>query len=62
MKKASTPELIEGPEAYKRFENAMRAVIAVPHAVIQKRIEEQRKQAALNPRRRGPKPKVKPSA
>jgi len=51
--------MIEGPEAYQRFENGMKAVLAVPHAVIQERIEAHRKQAELNPNKRGPKRKVK---
>ena len=56
------PEYVEGPEAFTRFQDAMRKVLTVPHAEIQRRIEAERKQAALNPRKRGPKPKVKPSA
>jgi len=54
------PEMIEGPEAFTRFEKAMKKVLAVPHSEIQKRIEEHRKESALNPARRGPKPKRKP--
>jgi hypothetical protein len=50
-------EYVEGPEAWKRFEGAMKRVLAVPHTVIQQRIEEQRKQAAKNPHKRGPKAK-----
>jgi hypothetical protein len=58
---ASKPKLeyIEGPEAFRRFDGAMKALIAVPHAVIQKRIEEHRERAARNPNRPGPKPKRK---
>jgi len=52
-------EMIEGPEAYTRFEKAMTAILAVPHAEIQRRIAEHKKEAALNPRKRGPKPKRK---
>ncbi len=62
--KPRTSEMIEGPEAFERFNAAMKAIIAVPHSVIKQRIEEHRKQSALNPNRPGPKPKrkVKPSA
>jgi hypothetical protein len=47
--------MIEGPEAYKRFETAMKAVLTVPHAKVQAKIKEHRKQAQANPNRRGPK-------
>lgn len=52
------PEMIEGPEAFQRFRDSMKAALAVPHAVVQKRIEEHREQAAKNPNRRGPKRKA----
>ena len=54
------PEYIEGPEAAERFHAAMKGILAVPHSVIQERIEAHRREAALNPNKRGPKPK--PSA
>jgi hypothetical protein len=53
------PEMIEGPEAFQRFRDATKAVLAVPHSVIKKRIEEHRAEAAKNPNRRGPKRKPK---
>jgi hypothetical protein len=53
------PEYVEGPEAWTRFQNAMKQVVAVPHTEIQRRIEEQRVKAASNPNKRGPKPKNK---
>lgn len=49
--------MIEGAEAFQRFRDATKAVLAVPHAVVLKRIEEHRAQAAKNPNRRGPKAK-----
>lgn len=55
----SKPEMIEGSEAFQRFRDGMKAVLAVPHAVVQKRIEEHRAQAAQNPNRRGPKRKAR---
>jgi len=51
------PQYVEGPEAWMRFQTAMKKVIAVPHGEIQRRIEEHRKQATKNPNRRGPKTK-----
>lgn len=56
------PEMHEGPEAFTRFNEAMKAVLAVPHSEIKKRIDEHKKKAALNPNKRGPKPKGKLSA
>ena len=53
------PEMLEGPLAFQRFREGMKAVLAVPHSTIQKRIDEHRAQAAKNPARRGPKPKAK---
>jgi hypothetical protein len=54
-------EMIEGPAAWKRFASSMKRVIAVPHSVIQRRIEEHRKEVAGNPHKRGPKSKLKPA-
>jgi hypothetical protein len=56
------PEYIERPEAWARFNGAMKKILAVPHAEIQRRIADHRAEAAKNPNRRGPKRKVKPSA
>ena len=62
MKPHTPPPMIEGPEAFTRFRNAMKDVLAVPHNVVKERIEAARKESAANPKRRGPKPKVKPPA
>jgi len=51
-------EMVEGPEAFRRFRDATKAVLAVPHSEIKKRIEAHRRQAAKNPNRRGPKRKA----
>jgi hypothetical protein len=51
------PEMIEGREAFERFREATKAVLAVPHAEIKKRIDAHREKAAKNPHRRGPKRK-----
>lgn len=53
------PEYVEGTEAWTRFQSVMKKVIAVPHAEIQRRIEQQRAEAAQNPNKRGPKPRQK---
>jgi regulator of protease activity HflC (stomatin/prohibitin superfamily) len=50
-------EMIEGPEAWKRFEGAVKKILTVPHAEVQRRIAEYRKTSASNPNRRGPKRK-----
>ena len=48
-------EMIEGAEALKRFRDATKAALSVPHSLIQKRIEEHRAEADKNPKKRGPK-------
>jgi hypothetical protein len=55
-------EMVEGPEAWKRFEGVMKNVLAVPHSEIQRRITQQGRKATNNPNRRGPKRTAKPSA
>lgn len=49
------PEMIEGREAFERFRDATKAILAVPHSEIKKRIEAHREEASKNPNKRGPK-------
>jgi hypothetical protein len=58
----SLPACVEGREASARFDTTIRKLLSVPHAEIQRREAEYRKQSLANPNRRGPKPKVKSSA
>jgi len=43
----------------ERFDAAVRKILSVPRAVILEREAEYQRKAALNPNRRGPKPKRK---
>lgn len=47
-----TPEVVEGPEAFKRFDTTVRAILAAPRAELVRREQEYQKQAALRPKRR----------
>ena len=53
------PECIEGPEAFKRFDATMTALLSVPHATLVRREKAYRKKVDANPNRRGPKRKEK---
>jgi len=54
------PEHFEGPEAFTRFQATMKKVLTVSPAELKRRIEAERAISALNPNRRGPKPKKSP--
>ncbi len=56
------PEPIEGAEAFQRLEKAMARLLCVSHDELMRREAAYKKQAALNPRKRGPKPKRKSGA
>jgi len=43
---------------YMAFTKLTDKLLSVPHAEIQKRIEQHREEAAKNPNKRGPKPKT----
>jgi hypothetical protein len=55
-------EMVEGPEAWKRFEETMKGILADPHYEIQRRIKQQDRKATDNPNQQGPKRAAKPSA
>jgi len=57
--KPKRADMIEGPEALARFNALVGSVLSVSRSVILEREAEYKKQAALNPRKRGPKPKRK---
>lgn len=52
-------EMIEGPEAAKRFDATVRTLLSVPRVELLRREAEYKKQVDANPNRRGPKRKVK---
>ena len=58
----SLPECIEGPEAFQRFDALVESVLAVPRSTLVRRERAYRKKVEANPNRRGPKPKINPSA
>ena len=66
MRSNNTPRqgagLIEGPEATQRFDSLVRKVLSVPHREIMRREAAYKLQSIANPNRRGPKPKIKPTA
>ena len=62
MRPRQSADVIEGLEAAQRFDALVRKVLSVPHAEIMRREAEYKRQSAVNPNRRGPKLKVKPSA
>ncbi|HEV2383599.1 MAG TPA: hypothetical protein VG206_27885 [Terriglobia bacterium] len=53
------PECIEGPEAFRRFDEGVRQILSVPHSTLARRERAYRKKSLQNPNRPGPKPKRK---
>ena len=51
-------DLAEGPEAFRRFDNLMVALLAVPREEILRREAEYKRASDANPRKRGPKRKA----
>jgi hypothetical protein len=57
-KPSKTPDYVEGKEAFRRFDDMMSALVAVPKAVVDEREKAYRAQVDANPNRRGPKRKA----
>jgi hypothetical protein len=53
------PQCNEGPEAFQRFDATIGKLLSVPHSVLVEREKAYRAQAAKNPNKPGPKPKIK---
>jgi hypothetical protein len=45
---------------FQEFDSLMGKLLTVPKSTIDERVAAHKRKAALNPRKRGPKPKVKP--
>jgi hypothetical protein len=58
----ATPDCHEGTEAFKRFDEGVRQILSVPRSTLVRRERTYKKKSLANPNRRGPKPKVNPSA
>ena len=56
------PECHEGAEAFRQFDEGVRQILSVPHSTLVRRERAYKKKSLANPARRGPKPKVMPSA
>jgi len=56
------PECVEGPEAFRRFDEGATQIFSVPRSTIKRRERAYKKKALSNPKRRGPKPKKKTGA
>ena len=49
------------PKEYSTFDRLTRQLLTVSKADLDARVEAHKERAALNPRKRGPKPRVRPS-
>lgn len=57
MKELTKKDLVEGPEAFERFDALVGKVMSVPRKEILKRHAEHKKRVAKSGNKRGPKPK-----
>lgn len=54
-----SPEYVEGPEAFRRFDEGMKQILSVPRSTLVRRERAYKKKSLKNPNRTGPKPKRK---
>ena len=52
------PEYIEGPEAFRRFDEGISQILSVPKSTLVRRERAYRQKVEANPKRRGPKRKA----
>lgn len=62
MSESHLPGCLEGQEAAQNFDREIDFLLSVPKSVIQERGKAYREKSMMDPHRRGPKRKVKPSA
>ena len=58
MDELTRKDLIEGDEAFKRFDRLVGKVLSVPREEILRRHAEHKKRSAASGNKRGPKPKL----
>lgn len=62
MDELSKKDLVEGKEAFKRFDALVGKVLAVPREEIRRRDAEHKRTVHLRGKKRGPKPKQRDGA
>ena len=60
--KENNSQYMEGPEAFSKFDQEVRSLLSVPRSVLREREKKYKVIAESNPRKRGPKRKINPSA
>lgn len=58
MKELTKKDMVEGPEAFRRFDALVGKVLSVPKEKILERHAEHKRTAHLRGKKRGPKPKI----